>query len=184
MTTFLGLLGLLALQRLAELWVSARNWKQHQQNATRPKEAIFPWMVFLHTNVFVLLPVEFLFRDGNFQGPLSILALATFIGAQGLRLWTLRTIGRSWNVRVVGATDYPIVTHGPYRWIRHPNYAVVILELVSLPLIWHLYFSCAVLTIGNALILRHRITNEEAMLAQNPAWVEKMAHKPRFIPRR
>jgi len=182
MVIYLAVLGALAVLRLWELARSRRNWSRHSNYATMPRESLFPWMVVLHTSFFVILPLELWWRNPSFGGPIAYLALAFFGLALGLRVWTLRTIGASWNVRVVGGQGYPIVSDGPYRYIRHPNYVVVALELLFFPLIFHLYFSACLLTLGNLIVLSVRIRNEEEVLRQNPDWVEKMAAKPRFIP--
>ena len=147
-----------------------------------PAERLFAWMVVLHSSFFVLLPLEIWWRQPILGGPVTLAAMLITFAALCLRLWTLRTLGRSWNVRVVGGEQYPIISGGPYRFIRHPNYLVVILELLFIPLIAKLYLSAAILTLANLAVLSVRIGNEEAMLRQNPEWVRTMAHKPRFLP--
>lgn len=181
---FVGVLTFFGGLRLLELVVSQRNWQRHQQaRRQRLQEPLFLWMVLLHSSLFVVLPLEFFLGRPVLGGTLSIIAGGVLCVALALRLWTLATMGRSWNVRVVYGEDYPIVSSGPFRFIRHPNYLVVILELLSLPLLWHLYLSACWLTALNAAVLFFRIRNEEAVLFQNPSWVAKMADKPRFLPR-
>ena len=182
MSYFLIFLALLGLVRIGELVISKRNWKEHSSYAEMPKEPLFIWMVTLHSLFFAVLPLEFFLAKAAFGGIVSYVGLVVTFSAFFLRFWTLKTIGRSWNVRVVGAENYPIVSSGPYRFIRHPNYLVVILELAFIPLIFNLYYSAIFLTIANALVLRVRIRNEEAVLSRNPEWVDKMAGKPRFLP--
>ena len=179
---FLAFLGLVALVRLGELVLSKRNQAHHGSRAQVVRERIFFWMVVLHASQFVLLPLELFWRRPDFGGVVSFAAIGLFVFAQVMRVWTLRTLGKSWNVRVLQSEDYPIVTSGPYRWIRHPNYAIVIVEIAAIPLIYHLYASALILSVANALVLRVRIGNEEAALMQNPAWAQGMAHKPRFFP--
>ena len=182
MWIYLVFLAAIGLLRIVELRVSRRNWQHHQGKAAKLEEPLFRWMVLLHSSFFVLIPLELWLRQPSFGGPLSWVACSLVALTLLLRTWTLRTMGRSWNVEVVHGPDYPIITHGPYRYIRHPNYLVVILELVFIPLIYHLYASAALLTLANAMVLRVRIRNEEAVLFQNPNWVEKMSGKPRFVP--
>ena len=180
---YLGFLGVIALLRLGELVISKRNWRHHvEQERHMLTERVFPFMVLLHLSMFALLPLELILRRPTFGGPVSWIALVLTGLALVLRFWTLRTMGRSWNVRVVFGDTYPIVDNGPYRFIRHPNYLVVVLELLCLPLIFKLYFSAAFLSLINALVLRVRIRAEESVLARNPEWVARMAHKPRFLP--
>ena len=97
-------------------------------------------------------------------------------------MWTLRTIGRSWNVRVVQPEGDAIATTGPYRWIRHPNYLVVILEIAALPLVHSAWLAALGLTALNGFVLFHRIRTEEASLMEVPAWREAMADRTRLIP--
>lgn len=182
MTGLLSALALLAAVRLAELGVSRRNWLRHRHQATCPPEPMFIAMLALHTGFFALLPLELYVFGGGFHGPVSIALTALVLLTFGLRIWTLATIGSSWNVRVVGGPQYPIVDSGPYRFIRHPNYLVVILELLLIPLVFWLWRSALLLSALNLWVLRHRILREEALLAQNPAWLARMAGKPRFLP--
>lgn len=182
MVWYLTFLALVGLARLFELVVSKKNWKHHSTNATQLKEPLFFWMVLLHSAVFVLLPLELFWRRPDFGGWISWTALCFTGLTLCLRFWTLSTIGRSWNVRVVYSEKYPIVHHGPYRFIRHPNYLVVMLEMAFIPLIFHLYWSAVLLSVMNGIVLWLRIGNEEAVLFKNPEWVTHMAHKPRFLP--
>jgi len=86
-------------------------------------------------------------------------------------------------VRAVVPSDLPVVDRGPYRFIRHPNYVALGLEFLGLPLIGGAYLSAAGLGLANALLLRRRIADEEALLMAIPAYRLRMAHKPRFLPR-
>lgn len=179
---FLGFLAFLGLLRIWELVRSKQNAKAHQ-DAVVVKERLFTWMVLLHASFFVILPLELWLRKPEIGGPITYAAMMAVALALALRVWTLRTLGKSWNVRVVEGPNYPIISEGPYRHIRHPNYVVVVIELACVPLIHGLYFSALFLTIANALVLRVRVVNEENALARNPEWVTRMAHKPRFVPR-
>lgn len=183
MIAYLAALALLGGQRLWELRRARRHWDAHRGAVHMENERCFRWMVVLHASLFILVPAEIWLGRPGFGGWLSWAALAVFALALGLRFWTLRTMGRSWHVRVVHGPDYPIVCHGPFRYIRHPNYLTVILELAAFPLIYHLYATALAIGLGNALVLRFRIRNEERVLFENPAWRERMGPKPRFFPR-
>ena len=105
--------------------------------------------------------------------------------ATGLRVWTLRTLGEAWSVRVLSYPDgaRPVVTSGPYRFIRHPNYLAVILELASLPLAGGAIVTAALASALDALVLSRRIPLEERELAADPAWRAAMLPRPRLVPR-
>ena len=99
-----------------------------------------------------------------------------------LRVWTLRTIGRAWNVRVVVPDEAQVVSSGPYAWIRHPNYLVVILEVAALPLLHTAWVSALGLSLLNGVVLWRRIHTEERALGQLAGWREAMAQRARLIP--
>ena len=173
----------LALLRFAELVVSWRNWRFHHRHAKCHKEFLFPFMVLVHLCFFGLLPFEHHVYRPAIDGRLTVVATVVCLLALLLRAWTLRSMGKSWNVRIVYGETYPIVTNGPFRWIRHPNYLAVILELGFFPLIFGLYRSALILTCLNAVVLFFRIREEERLLEQNPEWQRTMGEKPRFLPK-
>ena len=104
------------------------------------------------------------------------------IAATVLRVWTLRTIGIAWNVRIVEPKAETVVTSGPYAYIRHPNYVAVILEIAALPLFHSAWIPVIGLTLLNALVLFFRIRTEVATLMAVPAWRAAMASRARFVP--
>ncbi|MGE0711886.1 MAG: isoprenylcysteine carboxylmethyltransferase family protein [Planctomycetota bacterium] len=178
---FLGVLGLVALVRLAEVIVSRARLRARPE-ALVAEPALFPLMVLLHVGLIALPALEVLGLERPFRPALCAAAAAVLVAATALRVWTLRTIGRAWNVRVVVPDPDAVVTSGPYAWIRHPNYLVVILEIASLPLLHGAWISALSLSLLNACVLSRRIRTEEAALSQLPAWREAMADRKRLIP--
>jgi methyltransferase len=87
------------------------------------------------------------------------------------------------RIQVVGSLDLGIVTGGPYRWIRHPNYVAVFVELAALPLIHGAWLTAAAGTALHVLVLRRRLALEEAVLSADPAYRDLMGGTPRFLPR-
>jgi len=178
---FLGLLTAMSAARVAELLVAKRLTAQAKTRGAAPKrEPIFVVMVVLHTLPFVLCPLEVVVLERPFSPVLfgaSVLALA-LLGV--MRVWTLRTLGAMWNVRIVEPSA--VVVAGPYRFIRHPNYAVVIAELVFIPLAHGCFVTLAVLTALNAFVLFVRIRAEERVLFGVPGYAEAMGPKKRFVP--
>ncbi|MBA2320065.1 MAG: hypothetical protein H0V89_02820 [Deltaproteobacteria bacterium] len=176
---FAALLAATGVMRLVELAVSVRRMRA-DRSAVVAEPGLFPLMALLHL-AFVTLPLlEVVAFARPFSWAIAAPALAVLAGATALRVWTLRTLGRSWNVRVVRP---PVVaTGGPYRWIRHPNYLVVILEIAALPLVHAAWLAAAALTLANAAVLWRRIRTEEASLSTIPEWVAAMGTKARFVP--
>lgn len=177
---FVLLLLATGLMRLGEVGVSARRIRE-RPDALVGERWLFPLMALVHASLVALPLVEVFALGREPLGGVSGAALGVFVLATGLRVWTLRTLGRSWNVRVVRPPA--IVTAGPYRWIRHPNYLVVVLEIAALPLIGGAWASAIALSALNAFVLFHRIRTEEAVLAEDPAWSAAMAGKARLVPR-
>ena len=94
----------------------------------------------------------------------SVVPLLAFVLFQGLRLWVLATLGRFWTTRVIVVPDAPLVRHGPYRFLRHPNYVVVAGEIALLPLVFGEVVTAVVFSAINAVVLAWRIHVEEATL--------------------
>lgn len=178
---FVTLLLATGVMRLGEVVVSVRRVAA-RRGAVVSEPWLFPLMVVLHVGL-VFLPIAEVVALGRPVVPvLTAAALGVLVAATGLRVWTLRTIGSSWNVRVVAPEADSIATTGPYAWIRHPNYLVVVLEIFALPLVHAAWMSCIALALLNALVLFHRIRTEEKILAKNPAWATAFADRARLIP--
>lgn len=184
--TLLGLavVAALALQRLAELWLARRLLQRSraETGAVLEPEPIYPLMVALHAAWLVGCLVEPLLWPRLPLPALAWLALVLWLAALALRVWTLRTLGRYWHVRVVRRSVQPVVTGGPYRWIRHPNYLAVVLEIAAVPLLLGAYGTALLASGVNAAVLAVRIRREEAYLLSLPAYRAAFARKARFLP--
>jgi methyltransferase len=91
-------------------------------------------------------------------------------------------MGKHWNVQVMNSMDLGVVTGGPFRFVRHPNYAAVFVEMFSLPLIHTAWLTALLGCVGYAATISQRIALEESVLLANPAYRTAMAGKPRFLP--
>ena len=178
---FVGVLLATGLMRLGELVVSVRRMRA-RPDAIVAEPWLFPAMAALHTGLVAGPIAEVLLTERLFNPWIAGVSATVLCLATALRVWTLATIGRSWNVRVVRPAEDGIATTGPYAWIRHPNYLVVILEIAALPMLHNAWISALVLSIWNAAVLVARIRTEERTLGMSSAWNAAMSHKPRFIP--
>jgi methyltransferase len=111
-----------------------------------------------------------------------MIALAGEAAAQALRSWSVATLGQNWNTRVIVIPGIEPVTSGPYRYIRHPNYVAVALEIACVPLIRGLVIIALAFSVGNAILLAFRIRLEEQALGIS--YQLAFASRPRFVPRR
>ena len=133
---FLALLLAVALLRIFELRVSSRNQQQMIANgATKVNEPRFRWIVVLHTAVLAGAALEVVLLRRPFIPILATVMFLLFLASNAVRLWVVRTMGRHWNVQVMNSTSLGVVTSGPFRFVRHPNYAAVFAEMLALPLI-------------------------------------------------
>ena len=178
---FVAFIALTAFVRLGELIVSRRRLREKPAGLVS-EPALFPLMVLLHVGLLTAPVAEVFLLGRPFVPWLAAVAGGVLVLATLLRVWTLRTLGRSWNVRVVVPDDEAVVTTGPFAFVRHPNYLVVILEIASLPLLHTAWISALTLSLLNALVLSRRILTEEAALSRLPAWREAMAPRKRLIP--
>jgi len=156
-----------ALERLAELVVSARNARwSFARGGTEHGRAHFPAMVALHTGLLVACLAEVHLADRPFTPAVGIPALLLVVASQALRWWCIATLGPRWNTRVIVVPGLPLVAAGPYRWLRHPNYVAVVVEGLALPLVHGAWVTAAAFTTLNAvLLLGARIPAEERALA-------------------
>ena len=158
-----GLFAVIVIQRVSELRLAKRNLERALAQGGRVVEEPHYWMFFaLHTGWLLAWPIEAWLR-GPALGPWSWVALAVFVAAQGLRYWAIASLGERWNTRIVVLDGAPLVRAGPYRFVRHPNYVAVALELASVPLVFGAWISAAVCSVLNAaLLLGLRIPAEVA----------------------
>ncbi|WP_199614319.1 isoprenylcysteine carboxyl methyltransferase family protein [Paenibacillus alkalitolerans] len=129
----------------------------------------YKYLVLLHAAFFLSLLTEFSLRRPFFS-LWMLVPSAIFILLQAARIWCIRSLGIHWNTRIFIVPGAPLVRRGPYRFLRHPNYAVVTLELLFLPLIFGCYWSAALFPVLNMIVLKRRISLEEqALLSMSTA---------------
>ena len=172
---YLALLAGTGGERLLELVISARNARWALANGGREEgRGHFPAMVALHTGLLVACALEPALAPRPFLPALGIPAVVLVLAAQALRYWCILSLGRRWNTRIVVVPGLPLVRRGPYRFLPHPNYLVVAVEGVALPLVFTGWLTALVFTVLIAvLLLRFRIPAEEAAMsvarAETPA---------------
>ncbi len=164
---FTVLIGLVALERVAELVVSTRNvrWSK-ARGGVEVGQRHYLFMVLLHTALLVGVVVEVWAADRPFLPVLGWTMFALVLASQALRWWCISTLGRQWNTRVVVVPGLARVEGGPYRWLPHPNYVAVVVEGLVLPLVHSAWVTALVFTLANLVLLRHRIRVEETALHQ------------------
>jgi methyltransferase len=159
MTWSVVVLALVTLQRLGELARARRNTQRLlAQGAHEVAPEHYPLIVIMHAAW--LAGLWWLGWDRPVQWPW----LAAFLVLQALRVWVLATLGPRWTTRIIVLPGAPLVAKGPYRFLSHPNYAVVIGEIAALPLAFGLWAYAAAFTVLNAVVLTIRLRAENAAL--------------------
>jgi methyltransferase len=157
---------LVATQRLLELVLARRN-----ERKTRVKGAVergwehYPFIVALHSLWLVSTLVEGILRGPEFP-TLWPVPLALFLLVQPLRYWAIFSLGESWNTKILVVPGAKLVRGGPYRYLNHPNYVVVVVEIITLPLIFGAWVTALVFTALNAILLYIRIQEENRALTE------------------
>jgi methyltransferase len=164
---FAGFIAGLGLQRLFELRLSRRNERRMRQRGGREHAPeTYRWIVTLHIAWFAAMLLEVFASRRKFHPGLALAAFGVFAAGQALRLTAIHTLGWRWSTRVmtVPGPGGAAVQHGIYRYMRHPNYLGVELEILAVPLLHSAYLTSAVFGVANALLLRDRIRREEQAL--------------------
>ncbi|MCL7747618.1 isoprenylcysteine carboxyl methyltransferase family protein [Halalkalibacter alkaliphilus] len=170
------------VQRVVEVVIANRNakWIKSQGGYEVGKDH-YKQIVALHTMFFVSLLIEVSVIDRSFV-LWSVIPLLVFLLAQMGRVWALSSLGRFWNTRIMVLPGAKVIAKGPYRYLRHPNYVIVVTEIACLPLIFQAYWTAIAFTIINAFVLSVRIKMEEAALEEATNYQEVFEKHKRFIP--
>ena len=169
---FTGLIALVGLERLVELRLASRNrrWLL-ARGAVEVGKSHYPWMVLLHSTFLVAAPMEVWFLERPLIPPLALAMLLLLMVAMTLRYWVVVTLGRRWTTRVL-LTKEPRISAGPFRFLDHPNYLAIVLEIAALPLVHTAWLTALTYSILNAGLLRTRIRVEETALREEAEVLE------------
>ena len=167
MTPYAALVAAVGVERLAELAVSRRNAVAMLARGGREYgSGHYPVMVALHTGLLAGSLAEVVLAKRRFVPAVGWPALAAVGAAQSLRWWCIASLGQQWNTRVIVSRSVPLVSRGPYRWLRHPNYVAVVVEGLALPLVASAWITAATFTSLNAAVLAVRLRVENAALRE------------------
>ncbi len=158
----LVLFAYVVIQRLAELAYANANTQRLLAEGGREYGAD-------HYPLFIVLHSGWLISIALFAVPTAVpdmLLLNIFVASQTFRFWTLASIGRWWTTRIISAPHFPKVKRGPYRFIKHPNYALVVVEIATVPLLLGATDMAVTFSILNAVLLWWRIRIENAVLTE------------------
>ncbi|API94095.1 hypothetical protein J32TS6_03780 [Virgibacillus pantothenticus] len=156
-----AVLVMIILQRLVELVIarSNENWMK-QRGGVEKGAAHYKWFVIVHTLFFASLITEVLLRNQQ-SFSFNYFLFAVFLLTQIGRIWCIATLGRFWNTKIIISPQFDVVKRGPYRYMKHPNYLIVGIELLVIPLLFGAWYTAMVFPMLHVLLLYVRIPIEE-----------------------
>ena len=182
---YLCLVAAVALQRMVELRIARFNTRKLlEQGAVEASPDHYRAMQFLHGSWLLFCGLEAVMREQHPPAALAGLAIAALLCGQALRFAAMTALGGRWTTRILVLPQAPPVAGGIYRWVRHPNYLGVILEMAALPLVYGGFATAIVFSAANLLLhLAVRIPAEEAALTQANNYAATLSDRGRFLPR-
>ncbi len=157
-----ALVALVVCERLAELVISARNQKRLiASGGIEIGAAHYPYMVLLHVAWMGAIVAWVAAGDVRVSAPMVVAHVLVELA----RVWVMTSLGPYWTTRIITVPDAPLIARGPYRFVRHPNYVVVTIEIALLPVALGAWWIALLFSILNALMLRVRIAAENEALA-------------------
>jgi methyltransferase len=165
---YLVLLLAVAVERVVELVISRRHERALRARGAREAGGgHYPLMVAVHVLTLAAAAVEVTHHPRPFLPWLGVPMLALVAATMALRYWVIATLGERWTTRVLVLPEAPLVTGGPFRFLRHPNYLAVALEMFALPLVHTAWWTALVLGTANLGVLALRIRAEDAALGRS-----------------
>jgi methyltransferase len=182
-TSYVFLVLAVAVQRLLEMRLSRANELELKaQGGIEHAAEQMPYMKALHGAWLLSCLGEVWLFDRPVYGWLVFIALLLFCAGQVLRLSAMHALGSRWTTKVITLPREPAVFSGVFRFVRHPNYLGVILEILALPLIHTAYLTAIVFSIANGALLYYRIRAEEQALGESSDYDTRLAEQPRLVP--
>ncbi|MET0339873.1 MAG: isoprenylcysteine carboxylmethyltransferase family protein [Polyangiales bacterium] len=174
----------MAAQRMLEVRVSRMNEAElHARGGIEHAAEQMPIMVAVHSGWLIACLAEVWLFDRPFHRALALPMLLVFCAGQALRIAAIRALGVRWTVKVLVVPGETPVSGGIFRYLRHPNYLGVILEIVALPLVHTAWLTAVVFSAANGALLYRRILAEEQALAASSDYDARFADRARLVPR-
>jgi methyltransferase len=157
---------LIIIQRITEMRISKRNEKiLIQKGAVEFGKPHFKFLIMLHTLVFISMVIEYSLKAKSIELTLYNVILFSFVVIlQAFRFSTIKSLGNYWTIRIYRVPGEPLIKTGLYKYLKHPIYIIVILEIIIIPLVFNLYLTSIIFTILNLIAITVRITVENKAL--------------------
>jgi methyltransferase len=159
---FILFISFIILLRIGELILSRSNeiWLL-QNGAIEYGQKHYPYIVALHVLFIVSFIIEFSTTQTAY---FSLFFLILYILLLSFKAWVITSLGKFWNTKIYHIPGFPLIKNGVYKYIKHPNYLIVIAEIAIIPLVFHLYYTAIAFTVLNAIMLSVRVKEENKVL--------------------
>lgn len=175
-------LAFVIFQRICELVIAKRNEKwMKAQGGVEFGKTHYLFIVFVHALFFISLCLEVLVQEKDISRFWPVL-VSLFLVTQLGRIWALSSLGKYWNTKIIVVPHASVIKKGPYKFLKHPNYLIVTLEFLVIPLLFQAYGTLIAFSLLNALILMIRIPAEERALCDHTKYSEVFHKTSRFLP--
>ena len=157
---------LIIIQRITEMRISKRNEKiLLQKGAIEFGKSHFKFLIMLHALFFISMVIEYSLRAKIIELTLyNVLLLSFVVILQAFRFSTIKSLGIYWTIRIFRVPGEPLIKTGLYKYLKHPIYIIVILEIIIIPLVFNLYLTSIIFTVLNLIAITVRITVENKAL--------------------
>jgi len=180
---YLLFLFITALEMLYEVRISIRNSAALiGKGAIEIGPKVLTLMTLMYIVMYIGSALESILVPGYLPLWWLLLFGVLFLTAKGLKFWAVTTLREYWTMKLLIVPQSHVVTGGPYRWVRHPNYVSVLLEIAAITLLGKSYITFVVVFASFLVVLRHRIRLEEQGLLAHTNYADGMASKGRFVP--
>ncbi len=180
---FSGIVVAVILQRLVEVRLSDRHKAEIlKRGGQEHGDNLLGAVKVLQVSWWIAMIAEVWYLDRPFVPALAAVALTATIAGQILRYLSMQALEWRWTLPIMTMSGMPVVESGVYRYLRHPNWLGVILEIAFLPLIHSAYLTAIAFSLANAWLMSKRIQTEEQALSKKTNYAAAFANKPRFIP--
>ncbi|MGE8204267.1 isoprenylcysteine carboxyl methyltransferase family protein [Heyndrickxia sp. NPDC080065] len=171
------------IQRLVELMIAKKNEKwMKSKGGEEYGQKHYLFLVMIHTGFFLFLLLEVTFYEKSLSKS-WLIWFSFFLITQIGRVWVISSLGRYWNTKIIVLPNANIVSKGPYKYLKHPNYLIVTIELIIIPIMFNAYITLICFFILNQIILSIRIPFEEQVLLNKTNYHLLNNHIHRFIPK-
>lgn len=162
---------IIVLQRYMEILIAAKNerWMK-ERGGIEVGQGHYKYFILLHVMFFLFIIIEVQKMSFVKTVPFHLVFFIIFAVAQIGRIWCIYSLGKFWNTKIIVLPKVVLIKKGPYKYLKHPNYVIVFIELLTMPLIFGAYVTALIFPFLHLLLLIIRIPYEDKALGRTPGF--------------